>query len=124
MKAQAAIVNLYSPGDVLSMHRDGAEESERGLVSISLGCDALFVVGLESANPAVESSPLVVRLRSGDAVFMTGESRHAWHGVPKIVQNTCPEFLKDWPGNQEGFEHWRGWMRDKRINLNVRQMWD
>ena len=46
MKAQAAIVNLYSPGDTLSLHRDVSEESDNGLVSISLGCDCLFVVGL------------------------------------------------------------------------------
>jgi DNA alkylation damage repair protein AlkB len=125
MKAQAAIVNLYTPGDVLSVHRDVAEESERGLVSISLGCDALFLIGLEpAAKPKEEISPLVVRLRSGDAVFMTEGSRFAWHAVPKVIPNTCPGFLENWPGDQGGFEHWRGWMKDKRINLNVRQMWD
>ncbi|KAL3421610.1 amidase [Phlyctema vagabunda] len=39
MRAEAAIVNLYSPGDTLSLHRDVSEEVDRGLVSISLGCD-------------------------------------------------------------------------------------
>lgn len=125
MKAQAAIVNLYTPGDVLSVHRDVAEESERGLVSISLGCEALFIIGLEPpADTQAKPSTLVVRLRSGDAVFMTGRSRFAWHGVPSVIPNTCPEFLENWPGDQGSFEHWRGWMKDKRINLNVRQMWD
>jgi alkylated DNA repair protein alkB family protein 1 len=139
MKAEAAIVNLYSPGDVLSMHRDVAENSDKGLISISIGCDAIFVIGLgpdssqevneEPNSIAVETKPpLVIRLRSGDAVFMGGKSRFAWHGVPRIIANTCPDFLKDWPAcdrdENEDYEQWRGWMSNKRINLNVRQMWD
>lgn len=132
MKAEAAICNLYSPGDVLSMHRDVAEESDKGLISISIGCDAIFVIGLgaesySNGEPDVKA-PIAFRLRSGDAVFMGGESRFAWHGVPKIIAGTCPDFLKDWPAASPGtlneYEHWRGWMSSKRINLNVRQMWD
>jgi alkylated DNA repair dioxygenase AlkB len=124
MKAQAAIVNLYTPGDVLSVHRDVAEESKQGLVSISLGCDALFIIGLDTEVPERKIPPLVVKLRSGDAVFMTGASRFAWHGVPRVIPNSCPDFLENWPGGEDAYEHWRGWMRDKRINLNVRQIWD
>lgn len=40
--AQAAIVNFYTPGDTMMMHRDVSEETDKGLVSLSLGCDALF----------------------------------------------------------------------------------
>ena len=47
MRSDAAIVNVYSPGDVLGVHRDVSEESDVGLVSISLGCEAIFVVGLD-----------------------------------------------------------------------------
>jgi alkylated DNA repair protein alkB homolog 1 len=119
MKPQAAIVNLYSPGDTLSMHRDVSEESHRGLVSISLGCDCLFVIG--NVQP---SEGLVIRLRSGDAVYMAEDARFAWHGVPRIIPNTCPSFLQSWPAESGQFEDWRGWMNNKRINLNVRQMND
>jgi alkylated DNA repair protein alkB family protein 1 len=59
-------------------------------------------------------------LRSGDAVYMSGEARFAWHGVAKIVPGTCPDYLSDWPGKD--FPDWKNWMRNKRINLNVRQM--
>ena len=132
MIAEAAIVNVYSPGDTLSMHRDVSEECERGLVSISLGCDGIFVVGMGSENDGNEKS-LVVRLHSGDAVFMTGPSRFAWHGVPQILPDTCPEWLRPWPAtvdsdfyhdSKDPYESWRGWMSNKRINLNVRQMRD
>lgn len=147
MKAEAAIVNIYSPGDTLSLHRDVSEESDKGLVSISLGCDAIFIVGLQTkrddsssdlngdsnkvrvektADP--EHNAIAVRLRSGDAVFMSREARFAWHGVPQIIPGTCPAYLEDWPsgtGNDtRQYDHWKGWMNYKRINLNVRQMRD
>lgn len=117
-RAEAAIVNLYSPGDTLSVHRDVAETSAHGLVSVSLGCDAVFVIGMDERY-------VTLRLRSGSAVYMSGESRFAWHGVPQIVRGTCPGYLVNWPAGEEGggFEEWRGWMDGKRVNLNVRQMW-
>ncbi|KAJ9612647.1 hypothetical protein H2200_004244 [Cladophialophora chaetospira] len=116
--AQAAIVNFYSPGDTLSIHRDVSEECDRDLVSISIGCDGIFLVGND------EGTAVPVRLRSGDAVLMSGASRYAWHGVPRILAGTCPEWLRDWPDvpGQGPYRSWRGWMNNKRINLNVRQI--
>ena len=137
-KPEAAIVNLYSPGDTLSVHRDVAEECGSGLISMSLGCDAIFVVGVEdSSNSSADIShsedpmdkkkikTLTFRLCSGSAVYMSGEARFAWHGVPQILAGTCPSYLQSWPagGNEEEYEAWKGWMAGKRINLNVRQMW-
>ena len=125
-KAEAAIVNLYSPGDTLSVHRDVAETSSTGLVSVSLGCDAVFVIGLAEEGESEEGKILTLRLRSGSAVYMSGASRFAWHGVPQIVGGTCPDYLKDWPGTEVGegaYKEWKGWMANKRVNLNVRQMW-
>lgn len=130
MTAEAAIVNLYSPGDTLSLHRDVSEECNQPLVSISIGCDGVFVVGLNSSGTNGEPSIATIRLRSGDAVLMSGESRFAWHGVPKVLEETCPAWLEAWPcqtAKEDGdcddsFQHWKGWMKGKRINLNVRQM--
>ena len=135
--AEAAIVNFYSPGDVLSLHRDVSEFCDAGLVSMSIGCDGLFMVALGQEND--ENHPLryaVIRLRSGDAVYMTGKSRFAWHGVPLIIPDTCPDELRSWPcesdtfaqtdhqaSTADRFEHWRGWLAAKRLNLNVRQMY-
>jgi alkylated DNA repair protein alkB family protein 1 len=120
-KAEAAIVNLYSPGDTLSVHRDVAEASAHGLVSVSLGCDAIFVIG-------TDDKVVTLRLRSGSAVYMSGSARFAWHGVPQIVAGTCPDYLQEWPGGSSdpdsAFDEWKGWMAGKRVNLNVRQMWD
>jgi alkylated DNA repair protein alkB homolog 1 len=131
-KAQAAIVNLYTPGDTLSMHRDVSEESEKGLISVSIGCDAIFIIGLGSdqndQQDSPEIPPLALRLRSGDVILMDKASRFAWHGVPQIIPNTCPAPLENWPADDldnhnDIYNHWKGWMKNKRINLNVRQMW-
>lgn len=117
---QAAILNLYTPGDTLSVHRDVSEECDQALVSISIGCEAIFIIGNEDG-----SNVAALRLRSGDAICMTGSSRFAWHAVPKVLPNTCPTWLQDWPGTgseRSIFDIWRGWIANKRINLNVRQI--
>lgn len=122
MVPQAAIINVYSPGDTLSLHRDVSEQIDKGLVSVSIGCDCLFVIGMRD-----ESDTIIVRLRSGDALYMSKQARFAWHGVPKIIPKTCPTALKDWPAEDlsdtnSRYEAWKGWLSTKRINLNVRQM--
>lgn len=124
-EAQAAILNLYSAGDTLSVHRDVSEECDVGLISVSFGCDGLFLVSHDDGSCCE-----IIRLRSGDAVYMNGASRFAWHGVPKILPDTCPKWLADWPSFGEDapglapapYRMWKGWMSGKRINLNVRQM--
>ena len=122
---EAAIVNLYSPGDTLSVHRDISEDSPNGLVSLSVGCEGLFVVGTDPKTDEVPV-PICLRLRSGDAVYMDGPSRRTWHGVPKVIPGTCPAALCEWPARStldgEKYAGWRGWMASKRVNLNVRQL--
>ncbi|KAI0201618.1 hypothetical protein F4808DRAFT_107145 [Astrocystis sublimbata] len=127
--AQAAIVNFYSPGDTMMMHRDVSEHTDRGLVSLSMGCDALFMISPSGQEvpkgedtTASKKPYLLLRLRSGDAIYMSQESRYAWHGVPKVLKGTCPEFLQDWPAEDGKYGEWKGWMQNKRINLNVRQI--
>lgn len=129
--AEAAIVNVYHPGDVLSMHRDVSEESDNTLISLSLGCQGILIIGLEATT---ERKPcaLAVRLHSGDAVCLSGSARFAWHGVSQVLPNTCPSWLQNWPASAEGtvsrdsqdrhFDSWRCWMKDKRVNLSVRQV--
>jgi DNA alkylation damage repair protein AlkB len=131
---QAAIVNFYTPGDTMMMHRDVSEHADRGLISVSIGCDALFMIaasdfgrqgdGETKTNDSEETEKeyLLLRLKSGDIIYMTEEARTAWHGVPKVVKDTCPDYLADWPAGGDEYAEWRGWMKNKRINLNVRQV--
>lgn len=129
--SEVAIVNIYSPGDTLSIHRDVSETSTSGLISVSLGCDGIFIAGLRGEDGRMNN--VAIRLRSGDAIYMSRSARYAWHGVPQIIPGTCPSYLNDWPAkspnkmapleaNGSGYEAWRGWMSTKRINLNIRQL--
>ena len=47
------------------------------LVSISLGCAAVFLIG----GPTRDSEPVPILLRSGDVVIMSGPCRRAYHGM-------------------------------------------
>lgn len=130
--AQAAIVNFYKTGDTMMMHRDVSEKANKGLVSLSIGCDALFMIApndyaekMADPDHADSKKPyLLLRLKSGDAIYMSEESRYAWHGVPKVLKGTCPDYLADWPAGDGKYEQWKGWMQNKRINLNARQVHD
>lgn len=133
MTPQAAICNVYSPGDTLAPHRDVSETCERPLASISLGCDCVFVVARSDAGTDAdidaEAPVLTLRLHSGDVLVMAGPARTAWHGVPRIERGTCPGFMSNWPVDESAvgtgeYREWKGWMANKRINLNVRQMWE
>ena len=104
------------------------------MASISIGADAIFIIGLSKGSLTAseeEEKILVVRIKSGDVILMGGESRWAWHSVPKIVPTdvgTKDNSLGEWPGpagSESGVNKlWAGWMKNRRVNLNVRQMWD
>lgn len=119
MTPEAAIVNFYAQKDTLSPHRDVAELSKADLVSVSVGCDAVFYVGSErySEQEKTGRPPVQVRLRSGDVLVMGGPSRTAYHGVGKVWKGTSPKELSD-----KVRPEYREWINDKRVNINVRQM--
>lgn len=116
IEAQAAIVNYYKEGDILSPHRDVAEMCQQDLLSISLGCDCIFYISRER----YDSIPLPILLRSGDVIIMGGESRIAVHGVGRVFASSAPGFLCNIKDFGDG--KYYDWMLNHRININVRQM--
>lgn len=133
-QSQAAIVNYYPQGSTLSGHTDHSEMNlEAPLFSISLGQSAIFLIGGREKSHA--ATPIL--LRSGDVLVMTKESRLCYHAVPRILHKS-EEAWKDtaivnsedsgddelWIScRDEAF--WRPfdtYLRDCRINLNVRQV--
>jgi len=138
---QSGVCLLYSGKDYMPPHRDVSENCQTGLASFSFGCDGLFVVAKGEVEAVDEEDTkrrtAVVRVRSGDCVHMDGESRWAWHAMPKIMPGTCPEWLQQWPAlndgdaevarwteaEREAFEKWRGWMGRKRLNVSCRQVY-
>lgn len=158
LKAESGVVLLYGAKDYMPVHRDVSEECQRGLASFTVGCDGLFIISREiessspqSTNGATEEKVeeavqgegarqegseddgramqmCVLRVRSGDCVWMGGETRWCWHAMPKIMAGTCPDWLADWPVGKNGegrkeYEKWRGFMKGKRLNISCRQVW-
>ena len=83
--AEAAIVNYYHLDSALSGHTDHSEDDlEAPLLSLSLGRDAVFVIGGET----LDTPPTPLYLRSGDLVVLWKEARLAYHGVPRICDET------------------------------------
>lgn len=77
----AALINYYSPGDTLCGHIDDAEvDLNQPLVSLSVGCPAVFLIG----GFTTDTPPTAMVLRSGDAVVLHGDARRCYHGVPRI----------------------------------------
>jgi len=116
--AQAGLVNYYQPGDTLNGHVDDAESNlDRPIVSISLGCPAIFLLGYEDRHRA----PTALMLRSGDAVILGGESRRCYHGVPRVFDSNergfeLPEELRVDAWDAEFAEY----ISHTRINISIR----
>ncbi|GJJ12421.1 hypothetical protein Clacol_006663 [Clathrus columnatus] len=115
----AGIVNFYQPGDTLCGHVDRSEVCATSpLVSISLGNSAIFLMG--GLTRSVD--PIPILLRSGDLIIMSGPScRRAFHGVPKIFENTLPDPLRN-DENDKSWKPFADYLRTTRININVRQV--
>ena len=83
--AEAAIVNYYHLDSTLSGHTDHSEDDlEAPLLSLSFGHDAVFLIGGETLDVA----PTPLYLRSGDLVVLWKEARLAYHGVPRICDES------------------------------------
>ncbi|PCH38450.1 hypothetical protein WOLCODRAFT_161586 [Wolfiporia cocos MD-104 SS10] len=117
----AGIVNFYQTKDTLMAHVDRSEVCATSpLVSISLGCAAVFLIG--GLTRDVEPTPIL--LRSGDVVIMSGPAcRRAYHGVPRILEGTLPPHLQhNASSGGEMWEVYEQYLRSARININVRQV--
>jgi alkylated DNA repair protein (DNA oxidative demethylase) len=82
---ESCLINFYGAEARMGLHQDRDEsEFAAPVVSLSLGDTCLFRVGGTRRNDPTRS----VRLASGDAVVLAGESRLAFHGVHRIMPGT------------------------------------
>lgn len=117
--AQAAIINYYYHNSTISGHVDHSEPNlDAPLLSFSFGDSALFLIG----NDSDDVSP--VMLKSGDVAIMSGPSRLAMHGVPRIVPaDERPwELTKNSGNSTEKDKFVIDFINEARINMNVRQV--
>ncbi|MEU6670927.1 alpha-ketoglutarate-dependent dioxygenase AlkB [Streptomyces sp. NPDC046727] len=85
-----ALINFYDGDARMGMHRDGDEQADAPVVSLSLGDTCVFRFG----NTETRAKPYTdVELRSGDLFVFGGPARLAYHGVPRVRPGTGPERL-------------------------------
>ncbi len=109
-----ALVNYYREGDTLGGHKDDAElHKTRPIVSISVGCDAVFLMGGQTKDVV----PTAVWLHSGDAVILSGPARQCYHGVPRVMpgQLACAAITTAIDGDVIDC------MQRTRVNISIRQ---
>lgn len=130
-KPEAGIINYYHLNSTLSAHQDRSEKNMSApLLSISLGSQAIFLLGSESKA----TRPEAIRLQSGDICVMSGKSRLSYHGVPKILKDDNIEGYFKYSDLSKDFMESRFYVSDtewewlyeyikiNRINLNIRQV--
>jgi alkylated DNA repair protein alkB family protein 1 len=121
---EASIVNFYLADSMMGGHVDNAELSPNPIVSVSLGCRCVFLIGKEDRG---DVAPISLFLNSGDVVLQGGQSRFCVHGVPRVFEGTSP--LRPSHGLAAGIpleeaEHVCNYLSVSRINMNVRQVTD
>ncbi|XWS18786.1 hypothetical protein CRYUN_Cryun32bG0074700 [Craigia yunnanensis] len=111
MSPNICIVNFYSASGRLGLHQDRDESPESlhkrlPVVSFSIGDSAEFLYGDQRDVDKVDK----VELESGDVLIFGGNSRHIFHGVTAIKQNTAPRSLLEETN-----------LRPGRLNLTFRE---
>ncbi|KAF3779471.1 Alpha-ketoglutarate-dependent dioxygenase [Nymphaea thermarum] len=118
---EAAIVNYYGPDDTLGGHVDDMEADwSKPIVSISLGCKAVFLLGGNQRD----HPPIAMFVRTGDVVLMAGAARECFHGVPRIFtdeENADVSALAQQFSSADEF-YFKNYIQTSRININVRQV--
>jgi alkylated DNA repair protein (DNA oxidative demethylase) len=88
---EACLVNFYSGGAKMGLHRDEDEEDfSAPVVSVSLGDTAVFRIG----GPDRGSRTTTIKLQSGDVLVMGGAARLCYHGIDRVLGGTST-LLKD-----------------------------
>lgn len=100
---QSCLINYYKSSGRLGLHQDNSEKNLKpAIISISLGDDAVFLIGGTKRSDATQE----ILLKSGDIIIMNGKSRLLFHGVKKIITGTS-NLLKN----------------GGRLNLTIRQVY-
>lgn len=88
---EACLVNFYSGGARMGLHRDEDEDDFTApVLSVSLGDTAIFRIG----GPERGGKTGTLKLNSGDVLVMGGPSRLCYHGIDRVLTGSST-LLKD-----------------------------
>mmetsp|Transcript_6988 Transcript_6988/g.20660 ORF Transcript_6988/g.20660 Transcript_6988/m.20660 type:complete len:346 (+) Transcript_6988:49-1086(+) len=97
MQPQAAIVKVYGERGYMLGHVDDAEPAaDVPLLSASLGCAGILLIGSETRN----DPPAAILVRSGDLVIFGGRARRCYHSMPRVLPHTAPLHLSGHDGER------------------------
>ena len=69
------------------------------------------------------AKPVAMRLRSGDAVIMSGPARMCYHGVPRVFgENSTGDNAMGVGAGGDVFAAFAEHMRTTRINISIRAL--
>eukprot|EP00930_Biecheleria_cincta_P098205 TRINITY_DN89885_c0_g1_i1.p1 TRINITY_DN89885_c0_g1~~TRINITY_DN89885_c0_g1_i1.p1 ORF type:complete len:915 (-),score=159.00 TRINITY_DN89885_c0_g1_i1:76-2784(-) len=85
----------------IQIHQEMGERRESidagyPIMVLCIGCS--FELCYSSEKPGGSQKPKAVKLASGDAVLLGGESRLLWHGVQRVIARSSPPSLRMLPG--------------------------
>jgi alkylated DNA repair dioxygenase AlkB len=93
----ACIVNYYNTKSIMGGHRDDLEVAlHQPVISISIGCPAIFLFG----GTSLDDIPVIpVLVRSGDVIMFGGPNRLNYHSMVRIIpSNVLPDaFIYHYP---------------------------
>lgn len=117
---ETAIINYYHSDSTMGAHVDDAEDNmSQPIVSVSLGCAAVFLIG----GTTRDTPPTQILLRSGDVLVMGGASRYNYHGIARVFRDyECEEAMNLHAGDDPDLQYAINYLRTSRINVNVRQV--
>ncbi|KAJ1988249.1 hypothetical protein GGI25_005422 [Coemansia spiralis] len=124
--SQAGIVNFYDEWSTMAGHVDKTEEIMNApLISLSIGLSCIYLIGGKTRD----TEPTALLLRSGDVLAMCGESRLAFHGVPRVLPESSPKHLINptagdsdvAAANYPKWHHFAHYLATHRINCNARK---
>ena len=114
-----ALVNFYREGNTLGGHKDDAEvHADCPIVSLSLGCDAVFLIG----GATKDVVPTAVWVHSGDAIVLSGPARQCYHGVPRVMPCQTSHDCHVSSASAACAKEVAAYMQTTRVNISIRQM--
>jgi alkylated DNA repair protein alkB family protein 1 len=118
MSPEAATINFYNNAkQTMGGHLDDAEKDmSKPIVSCSFGNSVIFLMGGKTRDVP----PVALYIKSGDTMIMAGDARLSYHGVCRVMANTCPEYLLQESENYDS--HCVEFISKGRINMNCRQV--
>jgi len=115
----ASIINFYPASKTsIGIHRDDAEYQVAPIITISLGCPGIFILGRGERGDDCHE----ILLEHGDVCVLEGADRGALHAVPRILsEQECEEGGFDF-NVPLATDPTSSYLRQSRINISLRQI--